>query len=54
MYKAWICYPGDAWGQDDDEEPVVLFYEPREHMYGKVIPIAFYKLKEFDPDATSF
>lgn len=52
MYKAWICYPRNDW--DDPEPPKVVFQEPYEqYQYSKVIPIAFYPLKEFDPDATS-
>jgi hypothetical protein len=51
MYKAWICYPRNDW--DDPEPPVILFYEPEKYLYSKIIPIAFYELKEF-PNATSF
>ena len=50
MYKAWICYPRNDW--DDPEPPKVLFCEPDKWEYSKVIPIAFYPLKEFDLDAT--
>lgn len=51
MYKAWICYPRNDW-DPDPEPPVVVFVEPETYRYDKVIPIAFYPLKEFDPDAT--
>jgi hypothetical protein len=40
MTLAWICYDYDS------EEPVFLLEELRKHMYARVVPIVFAKLKE--------
>jgi len=50
MNKAWICYTIPYFGDDEDEQmdPVIVFEEPPDWKYNKVIPIAFSVLKDWN------
>jgi hypothetical protein len=43
MKLAWICY---THGHEDDDEAVILFYEPESYRYDKVVPIVYAEIVE--------
>jgi hypothetical protein len=41
MYKAWLCYPHTYEDDEDEQEPCILFKQPRQYLYKQVIEINF-------------